>query len=282
MRLHYVECGSGPLVLFLHGFPEFWYSWKDLLAEFGRDHRAVAVDLRGFNLSDAPEAIEAYRVPIIVKDVRALLSHLGERDAILVGHDWGGVIAWAFAAAHPALLERLVTINAPHPAVLARLLATDAEQQQASNYFNLYAQSRGAAEELLARDDFSALRRVVFGNWAVSEDRDRYLECWRRGLTGGLNYYRAANLKSPMVAEELEHSDFAHIADDVRVPTLVIWGERDFALMPSNLQGLESYVRDLTVHRAPDAGHWIVHEQPKRVIFAVRTFLAQGSAGHVD
>src|SRR5215469_9213015 len=108
IRLHYVEQGKGPLILFLHGFPEFWYEWKDLLPEFGKDHHAVAPDMRGYNLSDKPEKVEAYAVPTIVEDVRALADKLGGGKFVLVGHDWGGVIAWAFAAAHPEMLDKLV------------------------------------------------------------------------------------------------------------------------------------------------------------------------------
>ena len=148
VRLHYVEQGQGPLILFLHGFPEFWYSWKDLLADFGRDHHAVALDMRGYNLSARPEPVDAYRVPVIVEDVRALAAKLGATRFVLVGHDWGGVIAWAFAAQHPELLEKLVIINAPHPAVFARELANNPEQQNASSYFNLF--NSPEAEQVLS------------------------------------------------------------------------------------------------------------------------------------
>ena len=138
VRLHYVEAGEGPLILFLHGFPEFWYAWRRQLAAFGEDHRAVAPDMRGYNLSDKPEGLDAYRMRNLVGDVRGLASHLGHQRFVLVGHDWGGAVAWAFAIRHPELLDRLVIINAPHPLIFAQLLATDARQKATSRYMTQF------------------------------------------------------------------------------------------------------------------------------------------------
>src|SRR6204780_2438980 len=164
VKLHYVEQGKGPLILFLHGFPEFWYAWKDLLPEFAKSHHAVAVDMRGYNLSSMPESVDAYQVPILVEDVRALAEKLGAKKFVLVGHDWGGVIAWAFAAAHPEMLEKLVIVNAPHPVVFARELANNPDQQKASAYFNLFTSP--AAESTLSQDDFAVLQQIVLGSSA--------------------------------------------------------------------------------------------------------------------
>src|ERR1051326_7325265 len=194
-RLHYVEQGKGPLILFLHGFPEFWYSWKDLLTDFGRDHHAVAVDMRGYNLSTRPETVDAYRVPVIVEDIRALAVKLKAKKFVLVGHDWGGVIAWAFAAQHPEMLDKLIIVNAPHPAVFARELASNPAQQKASAYFNLFNSPQ--AEKMLGANDFANLRGL-FKPWASDADMQEYVANWGRGLTGGLNYYRAAGLHSPV------------------------------------------------------------------------------------
>src|SRR5579862_3479893 len=119
IRMHYVTAGSGPLILFAHGFPEFWYEWHRQLDEFGRDHHAVAPDLRGYNLTDKPQDVEHYRVKHLIQDLRALADHLGSPKFTLVAHDWGGAVAWAFALAHPELLEKLVIINAPHPGIFA-------------------------------------------------------------------------------------------------------------------------------------------------------------------
>ncbi len=260
VRLHYVEEGAGPLILFLHGFPEFWYAWRDLLPEFGQDQHAVALDMRGYNLSSRPEAVEAYEIPVLVEDIRALAEKLGAAKFVLVGHDWGGVIAWAFAAAHPEMLEKLVIINAPHPAVFARELANNPEQQKASAYFNLFTSP--AAEVALSQNDYAGLQQFVLGTWANDNDRQKYLEFWRRGLTGGLNYYRAARLKSPVGGENADTSHLLSVQSAVAVPTLVIWGEKDGALLLGNLDGLGEHVQNLQIERVPEAGHWVVHEQP--------------------
>src|SRR6202451_2040321 len=119
VRLHYVTAGKGPLIIFLHGFPEFWYEWKEQLPEFGKDYRAVAPDMRGYNLSEKPAGVEHYQMKELVEDVRALAEHLGYKKFILVGHDWGGGVAWGFAIAHPEYLEKLVIVNCPPPAILA-------------------------------------------------------------------------------------------------------------------------------------------------------------------
>jgi pimeloyl-ACP methyl ester carboxylesterase len=274
VHLHYVEQGEGPLFLFLHGFPEFWYGWKALLPEFANDFRAVAVDMRGYNLSSMPEKLEAYQIPVLLEDVRALAEELGAKKFVLAGHDWGGVIAWDFAAAQPEMLHKLVILNAPHPTVLARELLNNPAQQKASAYFNVF--NSPTAEPLLSQDDFAILRRAVFaGSWANDDDLRKYLECWRRGLTGGLNYYRAAGLKSPIGGEESEPSQFLTPRNPITVPTLVIWGERDIALLTGNLDGLDQHVKNLKIQRLPEAGHFVVHEQSAVVIRSMRQFLQE-------
>lgn len=283
VRLHYAAAGHGEPILFLHGFPEFWYAWRDLLLEFGRDRRAVAPDLRGYNLSSKPAEVEAYAVSHLVEDVRALAGHLGHERFVLVGHDWGGVVAWAFAMAHPERLDGLVVINAPHPAVFQRELSENPAQQEASRYMLLFASPE--AEEALAADDHAMLVEAVLAEgleegYFAAEDRDAYLEAWSRpgALTGGLNYYRASGIGPPEAGAggqpEGGSGAPAGLPDlEVTVPTLVIWGERDPYLLTGNLEGLNRHVADLTVRRVPDAGHWIVHQRPELVIDAIREFL---------
>ena len=181
VRLHYAAEGQGPLLMFVHGFPEFWYAWQAQLAEFGRDHFAVAPDMRGYNLSSKPAELDSYAVPLLVEDLVALADHLGHRRFTLVAHDWGGAIAWAVALLHPDRLERLVIVNAPHPAIFQRLLAEHPGQQKASQYMLFF---RGAeAEATLAADNFALLRQMVLGEgqpwgWATEADRIAYLEAW--------------------------------------------------------------------------------------------------------
>src|SRR6266849_4938667 len=244
VRLHYVEHGKGELILFLHGFPEFWYAWKDLLSDFGRDHHAVALDMRGYNLSAKPESVEAYRVSVIVEDVRALAEKLKAKKFVLVGHDWGGVIAWAFAAQHPEMLDKLVIINAPHPTVFARELANNPAQQKASAYFNLFTSPQ--AEQVLSANNYAAMLQAL-GSAINDEDRKQYLGAWHQpgGLTGGLNYYRASQLRSPAGAAPGEAAQPPAIQPlaPITTPTLVIWGEKDTALLTGNLEGLDQFVR---------------------------------------
>jgi pimeloyl-ACP methyl ester carboxylesterase len=269
VKLHYVEQGQGPLILFLHGFPEFWYEWKEFLPEFGKTHHAVAVDMRGYNLSDQPEKVEAYAIPVVVEDIRALGEKLGAKKFVLVGHDWGGVIAWFFAAAHPELLERLIIINAPHPTIFAAELADNPAQQKASAYFNLFHSA--AAEATLGANNFQALQALL--KWGTDEDRQAYLENWNRGITGGLNYYRAANLRSPAGGAATLAGNRAPLM--IAAETLVIWGEKDTALLTGNLDGLEKYVKALQIVRIPDGTHWVIHEKPRAVIEAMREFLGR-------
>ena len=270
VKLHYVEEGRGPLIIFLHGFPEFWYEWKDLLPEFAKDHHAVAPDMRGYNLSDKPEKVESYEVPVIVEDVRALAEKLGAKKFVLVGHDWGGVIAWAFAGAHPEMLEKLIIVNAPHPTVFGRELANNPDQQKASAYFNLFTSP--AAESTLSTNGFQPLLALLKG-WGTDEDRKAYLESWNRGITGGLNYYRASQLRSPAGGAAAEVSPVLSAPLMITTPTLVIWGEKDTALLTGNLDGLERYVKQLRVVRVPDGGHWVIHEKPELIIQTMRKFL---------
>jgi pimeloyl-ACP methyl ester carboxylesterase len=279
-RLHYAHAGDPgqPLMLFVHGFPEFWAAWEAQLIEFGRDHHAVAPDLRGFNLSDAPAGVENYRARLIIEDLRQLITHLGYESCILVAHDWGGAVAWGLAALHPALVRRLVIINSPHPALFQRDLAGDAAQIQASAYMNLLRSPR--AEAIMGENDFARMERLIAGmsqntQWFTPELRARYQECWRRGITGGLNYYRASPLHP---ATESEPGAAAvrlpRELVTVTVPTLVIWGMRDEALLPRLLQGLDEYVPDLRIARIEQGSHWVVHEFPERVNALIRDFIA--------
>jgi pimeloyl-ACP methyl ester carboxylesterase len=203
VRLHVVTAGKGPLILFLHGFPEFWYEWKDQLREFGTDHLAVAPDMRGYDLSDKPEPLDQYKINVLVEDVRALGDHFShQKKFVLVAHDWGGAVAWSFAIAHPEMLEKLVIINAPHPGVFGRLLTSDPAQQQASQYMLMFRSPQ--AEQTLSANNYAALVAAVLGEGLkngvfTEDDKQAYIKAWSQpgALTGGLNYYRAAQVGPP-------------------------------------------------------------------------------------
>jgi pimeloyl-ACP methyl ester carboxylesterase len=288
VRLHYARAGTGPLIVFVHGFPEFWYEWKNQLAEFSRDHTAVAPDMRGYNLSSKPAELSAYQIPNLVEDLRALTSELmkssGATKFTLVAHDWGGVVAWVFAALHPEMLDKLVIVNAPHPTVFAKMLRENAGQQQASQYMLMF---RGPqAETVLSANSYALLTSMVLGaglkDGTVSEaDKAMYLEAWSQpgALTGGLNYYRASGIGPPSPSASGATPPAVDAAPQpslvVRVPTLVIWGEKDTALLTGNLDGLDEVVPKLTIRRIPEGTHWVVREKPAEVNRLIREFLAQ-------
>lgn len=278
LRLHYVAAGQGPLILFLHGFPEFWYEWRNLLPEFAKDHLAVAPDMRGYNLSAKPADLDQYRMKFLVDDVRQLAEELGHHKFVLVGHDWGGAVAWAFAIAHPELLHKLVIVNAPHPGVFARELLQNPSQQKATQYMLMFRSAQ--AEEKLAAGNYRLLLNVFGaegGSVLSPEEQQAYIEAWSQpgALTGGLNYYRANRAGPPGDSPEESTGNFAVDPNKlvVKVPTLVIWGEKDTALLTGNLDGLDQFVPDLTIRRIPEGTHWVIHEKLAGVIRYMRDFL---------
>ena len=281
-RLHYVSAGKrgDPLILFVHGFPEFWYEWSAQLAEFGDSYFAVAPDLRGFNLSDMPSDVSAYKANHIVEDLVLLIAHLGYQQAVIVAHDWGGAICWNLAIAFPSLVKKLIIINSPHPYLFAQALTQDASQQAASEYMN-WLRHEGS-ETALAKNNF-ALTEGFFASmgqadtsWFDGATQLKYHACWSRGLQGGVNYYRASPLYPPIGNDKgaakltLNQNDFM-----VNVPTRVIWGETDKALPISLLYGLENFVADLKVVRVPDGSHWIIHEQVDKINALINQFLKE-------
>jgi epoxide hydrolase 4 len=282
IRLHYATIGQGPLIVFLHGFPEFWYQWKAQLVEFGRDFQAVAPDMRGYNLSSSPTEVSQYRLKTLVEDVRALADHLGKRKFILVGHDWGGVVAWAFAMYYPERLEKLVILDAPHLGVFERELRENPAQQFESQYMLLF--NTPDAEKVLMDKNYEGLIYHVLSDglqkgYVTEADKEIYLKVWgdQHTLTGGLNYYRACRVGPPPKPGD-EWSVQKHCAPDLKsyvvtVPTLVIWGIQDPYLQLGNLSGLSRYVPDMKTKLFPDAGHWVNRTKAKEVNQAIREFL---------
>ncbi|MDD5312172.1 MAG: alpha/beta hydrolase [Dehalococcoidia bacterium] len=282
VQLHYASKGQGKLIMFLHGFPEFWYMWKNQLDEFGKDYQAVAPDMRGYNLSSKPGELTLYKPKVLMEDIRQLAEYLGHRKFILVAHDWGGAIAWSFAIFYPQYLEKLVIINAPHPATFDRELRNNPLQRQASKYMLMFRSPQ--AEQKLSENNYSYLINMAFGDLLKrgvmnEEDINEYISCWSQpgSLTGGLNYYRASNVGA------LEQSEKTLLTPPVgdtlpvlKVPTLVIWGEKDTALLGGCIEGLEKYVINLKIKRIPDASHWVVEEKPDLVNSYIREFIEAG------
>jgi pimeloyl-ACP methyl ester carboxylesterase len=277
-KIHYYKAGpeNGKLIIFLHGFPQFWYMWRDQLLEFSKDYLAVAPDMRGYNLSSKPEDVAEYQVHHIVEDIRALVEeHFNRKKFILVGHDWGGVVAYPFANAYPSLLEKFIIINAPHPNTFANLLAKNKDQQTSSQYVLFFRSKK--AEEVLSANNYKFLLKVIVTPEMefTEDDKQIYIDGWSQpgALTGGLNYYRASGLKPPSDGEKINElsSDIKPVM--INVPTLVIWGEKDEALTTHNLVGLDKFIPELTIKRIPEGSHWIINEQPEKVNNLIREFI---------
>ncbi len=275
VRLHYVSRGKGRLMLFLHGFPEFWYEWRQQLQEFGKDHLAVAIDMRGYNLSSKPADPGQYKMRFLVEDVRQLVEHLGYRKFTLVAHDWGGSVAFAFAIAHPEYLDRFIAINSFHPGAFYRQLRDNPEQRKASQYILLFRSPD--AERVLSENNYAYLREGTFGELVktgrfTEKDVQAYIKAWSQpgALTGSLNYYRATRVDS-LEGKQAQPLDESRLI--VKAPTLVIWGEQDRAMVARNLNDLHDFIPDLTIKRIPDGSHWVVHEKPELVNRYMRDFI---------
>jgi pimeloyl-ACP methyl ester carboxylesterase len=280
ISLHYASAGKPgqPLLLFLHGFPEFSGAWDEILPAFGGEFYAVAPDLRGYNLSSAPTDVAAYRLRAVVEDLVELITHLGYETASVVGHDWGGSAAWRLAIGYPERVQRLAVLNAPHPNALARELSCNPAQQAASRHVTWLRSPD--MEVALTTDDFARLKDWLRAMpraghaWLTPARMQRYVEVWRHGLTGPLNYYRASPLHP--APESSQATVALRLSDDqfmVAAPTLVLWGMRDESLVPELLNGMEQWVPKVTIERFAAATHWIVHEEPARVTERLRAFL---------
>ncbi len=266
---------GGPRVMLLHGFPEAAFVWDEVMVRLAGGARCVAPNLRGYAGSSAPVGVAAYKPRLLVADVAAAIEATGAPLDLLVAHDWGGALAWNLAAQQPALLKRLLIINSPHPAAFQRELLGNAAQQQASAYMNGFCREDAAAR--LAERDFARLFAMLGeAAWLTPALRAQYREAWSQGLEGPLNYYRASPLRPPTGPADAIHTlqmpaDLVHVS----VPTTVLWGERDRALLPGLLDGLEHWVPDLRLVRVPEASHWLVHEQPQRVVEEIERALGR-------
>ncbi|AUX40587.1 alpha/beta hydrolase [Sorangium cellulosum] len=285
IRMHYVTAGEGEPVLFLHGFPEYWGVWRSVIEDLSRDHRTIAPDLRGYNLTSRPEEVDAYGIEHLVGDVKGLLDHLGVRKVRLVAQDWGGLVAWCFLLRHPEYVERFATINITHPHLFNEALRSDPEQQQASQYM---LQFRAPGTEVaMAHDDFASLRAVVFedarahGAKLPDDQVEEWLAAWRQpgAIAAGLNYYRAAEIGPPPPGKVVERPsnvlERLGIGPDrygVEVPVLVLWGEGDRYLLQNGLDRLHRYVRDLHIRKIPGVTHWVTLQRPEVVARSLRGF----------
>jgi epoxide hydrolase 4 len=270
VRLHYVEAGEGPLIVLLHGFPEFWYGWRlqiKPLAAAG--FRVVAPDMRGYNLSSRPKGVKAYDTDQLTADIRGLIQERGADSALLVGHDWGGSVAWATAMRHPEVVERLAILNAAHPRKLSQGLHHPGQLRKSWYFF--FFDLPDLPEAVVHTNRWHFFRHFLHDAHPAytPQEMDRYIEAWSRpgAATGMINYYRSSVRTSPKKAEAAIHP--------ISAPTLVIWGERDHYLGPELAEPDHDDVPNLDrVERLPDASHWVHHDEAERVTQLLTDFFA--------
>lgn len=268
VKLHYVTQGEGPLLLFLHGFPEFWYSWRHQIPEFAKDYHVVALDLRGYNNSDKPHDPGSYTLDELVLDIEGVVQGLGYERCFLVGHDWGGALAWGFAYTYPEMVEKLAILNMPHPAKF--LEGIRQPQQMLRSWYILGFQIPNIPEILLQVNDYQAIANIFTASATnksafTPADLEAYKDAAakRGALTAMLNYYRHTRLNL------LEQP-----WGTLNIPTLMIWGENDIALGQELTYGTEAYVPDIRIHMIANSGHWVQQEQPQLVNQSLREFFS--------
>lgn len=278
VKWHYASTGDDtkPLLIFAHGFPDFWYGWHKILPILGEQFHCVAPDLTGYNLSSKPAAVERYRMKALVADLESFAGLFPQKRFTLVAHDWGGALAWAFALKHPEMLERLIIINAVHPGAFQREIARNPAQAQASQYI-LSLRAPDAEQRYSANDyalTYNTLSKIQAAGHLTEADRRAYLEAYAQpgALTGMLNWYRAMRAAPPPTGKAADPAVFDDSALVVRVPTMVLWGLKDEALLPGCLDGLDHFVPGVVIKRYEDGTHWLTHEKPQEVAREIRAF----------
>ncbi|WP_135304274.1 alpha/beta fold hydrolase [Haloarcula amylovorans] len=278
VELHVVTAGpeDGELVVLLHGFPEFWYAWHHqirTLAEAG--YRVVAPDMRGYNCSEKPDGVDSYHIDELVSDVAGLVRAVDRESAHVVGHDWGGLVAWQTAIDRPGIVDRLAVLNAPHPARYEELLRRS-PTQIAKSWYAFFFQVPRLPEWSLRRGDFAVVKRMlrekpIRPDAFTETDIERYETALGRpgALTAAIDYYRALFRRNARLT--LTQGGLGDTS--IEVPTLLVWGERDEMLDVRLTEGLDEWVADLRVERLPNASHWVQFDAPARVSEHLRSHL---------
>lgn len=260
VKIHYATIGSGPLIVMIHGFPDYWYTWREQMDALSDHYQVVAIDQRGYNLSDKPAGVENYDMRLLVGDVIAVIHSLGRDKAIVVGHDWGGAVAWQLAMNAPQFVDKLIILNLPHPRGLSRELAHNPAQQKNSAYARGFQQP-DAASKLTAEG-------LTF--WVKDPAaKPKYVEAFKRSdFEAMLNYYKRNYPREPYV------EDTSPVVK-VKMPVLMIHGLKDTALLSGALNGTWDWVDDLTLVTIPEAGHFVQADAPEKVNRAIKMWLAR-------
>ena len=259
VKIHYASLGSGPLVVMVHGFPDFWYTWRDQMEALSDKFQCVAIDQRGYNLSDKPKGVENYDVRLLVGDVAAVIRSLGQEKAILVGHDWGGLVAWQFALNIPQMTDRLIILNLPHPRGLTRELAHNPEQQKNSQYARNFQQPDAA----------SKLKAELLAAWVKDPSaREKYIEAFKRSdFEAMLNYYKRNYPREPYTEDTTP-------VVKTQMPVLMIHGLGDTALLSGALNNTWDWMgKDLTLVTIPGASHFVQQDASELVSRTMRAWL---------
>jgi pimeloyl-ACP methyl ester carboxylesterase len=258
VKIHYVTAGKGPLIVLIHGFPDFWYSWRAQMPELAKNYQVVAIDMRGYNKSDKPEGVENYAMPKLVADIDAVVKHFKQDKAIIVGHDWGGMVAWTYAMTFPDKTDKLIILNLPHPKGLSRELANNPQQQKNSQYARNFQQPDAA----------SKMQPEMLTFWVKDpEARKKYLEAFKASsMEGMLNYYKANYPREPYTDAPLP---------PVQAPVLMIHGLEDPFLLPGALDGTWQWVTGhFTLFTVPGAGHFVQQDASREVTRRLLHWLA--------
>ena len=268
VKIHYATLGKGPLVVMVHGFPDFWYSWRHAMTALSDTYQVVAIDQRGYNLSDKPKGVESYALRLLVADVAAVIRDVGRERATIVGHDWGGMVAWQFAMSLPAMTERLVVLNLPHPSGLLRELRSNPEQIANSEYARTFQRGSPADAAVFFGRPMTA---ETLSGWVTDPSaRKRYIEAFQRSdFEAMLNYYKAnypkgSGADAPPVPE----------LPKVKAPVLMFHGLGDRALHRNGLAGTWDWVeQDLTLVTIPGAGHFVQQDAAELVTSTMKWWL---------
>jgi len=261
VKIHYASLGKGPLIVMIHGFPDYWYTWRDQMEGLSANYQVVAIDQRGYNLSDKPKGVDNYSIQLLVSDVAAVIKQVGRDRAIIVGHDWGGIVAWTLAMMRPDLVEKLVILNLPHPRGLNRELATNPQQQKNSQYARNF-QQEGAEKNLTAEG-------LAF--WVKdAEVKKKYVEAFKRSdFEAMLNYYKRNYPREPYT---LDTSPVVK----VKMPVLMIHGLNDTALLAPALNNTWEWLeKDLTLVTIPGASHFVQQDASDLVTRSIKMWLAR-------
>ncbi|HEY6419547.1 MAG TPA: alpha/beta hydrolase [Candidatus Binataceae bacterium] len=278
LNMRVARAGSGPLLVMLHGFPECWYSWRHQLRALSDSFDCVAPEMRGYGETDAPAGVANYTLDKLVGDVAELVEALGRKRAVIIGHDWGGGVAWATALQRPEIVERLAVMNCPHLARLGQELRRNPRQMLRSWYM-LFFQIPRLPEAMIRARNFAALDRSMRRSAAHPEaftdaDMEYFRDAFRNpySITAAINYYRA-NFRSSLMRRPAAGGDW--LMHKIGAPTILIWGEQDFALGKELTYNMEDlFTGPFEIKYIPDSGHWVQQEKPELVNSYLREFLA--------